>query len=115
MKLLICGSRSITDYDVVKDAIRGLKLHPTTIIHGGARGVDSNAGVYAHSHGIKEEVYKPDWKVLGRRAGLMRNIQMVHACDEVLAVWDGKSRGTQHTIDFAKSKGKKVHVITQGE
>jgi len=32
-------------------------------------------------------------------------------CDEVLAFWNGKSRGTKFTIDYAKARGLKVNII----
>ncbi len=51
-----------------------------------------------------------DWKRLGKRAGFARNQTIVDDCDEVLAWWDGKSRGTAHTIGMARKAGKPVTV-----
>ena len=31
--------------------------------------------------------------------------------DILLAIWDGKSRGTKQMIDYMKSLGKPVHVV----
>ncbi len=41
----------------------------------------------------------------------MRNCVMVGAVDAVIAEWDGKSRGTKHSIDYATSLGKQVFVF----
>lgn len=41
-----------------------------------------------------------------------RNRYMVDKSDLVIAVWNGKeSGGTWNTIQYAKSKGKKIHFI----
>jgi len=31
--------------------------------------------------------------------------------DYIIAVWDGLSKGTKFTIDYAKKKGKMIQVI----
>ncbi len=40
-----------------------------------------------------------------------RNRALVELCDVLIAVYDGKKGGTQYTVDFAKSRGKRVLVI----
>ncbi|MBE6888610.1 MAG: DUF1273 domain-containing protein [Ruminococcaceae bacterium] len=40
-----------------------------------------------------------------------RNRELVSLCDVLLAVYDGKSGGTQYTVDYAKKQGKKVIVL----
>ena len=34
-------------------------------------------------------------------------------CDMVLVIWDGVSKGTKYTVDYATSQGKTVTVITK--
>lgn len=118
MKVAIVGSRSINDYDVLLEAIQHFSLEHriTTVISGGARGVDKLAERYAEEKGIPLKVYKAKWDNLNiadpryiktnargekynSRAGYERNTQMAQQCDAVLALWDGKSRGTRHMID----------------
>ena len=36
---------------------------------------------------------------------------MVALCDAVLVIWDGVSKGTKYTADFAVKAGKEVHII----
>ncbi|MDD6762434.1 MAG: hypothetical protein PUD92_02155 [Clostridiales bacterium] len=52
--------------------------------------------------------------VLGARcdAPLKRNDAMVELADMVPVIWDGISRGSKHTIDYAKKLNKEVRVIT---
>lgn len=110
MKVLICGSRTISDSAVVLKAVAQSGIRPTHIISGGARGVDRLASQYAASHGIEFTEYLADWNKYGKRAGFVRNYVMVKAAEAVIAVWDGTSRGTKHSIEYARSCGKWVYV-----
>ncbi|MBX3290007.1 MAG: DUF2493 domain-containing protein [Acidobacteria bacterium] len=114
MKVLICGSRTINDPAMISLAIEESGINPTHIISGGARGIDRLAGEYAASNGIKFTEYLADWDRYGKRAGFMRNYIMVGEAEAVIAVWDGKSTGTKHAIDTAKSSGKPVFVYRYG-
>ena len=110
MKVLICGSRTISDSAVVLKAVAQSGIRPTHIISGGARGVDRLASQYAASRGIEFTEYLADWNKYGKRAGFVRNYVMVGAAEAVIAVWDGTSRGTKHSIEYARSCGKWVFV-----
>lgn len=107
MKLLIAGSRSITNFDISP------YIPPDTdfIISGGAGGVDTLAESYADKHRISKLILRPQYNIYRRAAPLKRNEQMVELCDAVLIFWDGISRGTKHTIDYADKKGKPITVI----
>lgn len=111
MKVLICGSRNINDIALISQAVSQSGTIPTHIISGGARGVDRLAADYAASHGIEFTEYPADWDRYGKRAGFIRNYAMAAAADAVIAVWDGRSPGTKHSIDLAKSCGKPVFVF----
>ena len=47
----------------------------------------------------------------GRSAPLRRNEEMVRIADAVLIIWDGHSRGTQHTLRYAKKMNKPLILI----
>lgn len=111
MKVLICGSRNITDPALVSQAVSHSGITPTHIISGGAKGIDRLAAyAYAVSRGIGFTEYPADWERYGKRAGFIRNYAMVGAADAVIAVWDGESPGTKHSVEFARSCGKQVFV-----
>jgi hypothetical protein len=56
-----------------------------------------------------------DWKRDGRRAGILRNLRMLEfgKPDEVLAFWDGSSKGTAHMIREARKAGVPVRIILE--
>lgn len=107
MKAAIIGSRSLT----VEDLGKYLPAGVTEIVSGGARGIDSCAREYANANGIKLTEFLPDYVKYGRSAPLFRNMQIIDYADEVIAFWDGKSRGTGHVIKNCREKNKKVTVF----
>jgi len=112
MKVVICGSRAITDKDLVEFLIENSGFEITEVIEGGARGVDKIAGEWATAQNLPLTIMKAEWHLYGNRAGPVRNHQMVKAGDAVIAVWDGKSRGTRSTIEYANAEKKPVKVWT---
>lgn len=111
MRVIIAGSRSINDYALVKQAIAESHFEITTVICGGARGVDDLGDRFALEHNLPIEYFLPDWETHGKRAGFLRNEAMVGIADALIAVWDGVSRGTMHTINLARKHGIKVYVL----
>lgn len=108
MKLLIVGSRSIKTFDLSPYVSKEVD----TIISGGANGVDTLAEEYADKNRISKLIMRPAYARYGKGAPLKRNEEMVKLADAVLVIWDGKSRGTKYTADFAKKVGKEVTVVT---
>lgn len=113
MRILVCGGRAYADKPRVFHVLdrvlheRGLSV----IIHGGAAGADALAGQWASAKGITIEIYRADWKNLGKRAGPMRNQRMLieGRPDAVIAFPGG--RGTQDMIRRAEQAGLPVWVI----
>ena len=56
-----------------------------------------------------------NWDTFGKAAGYIRNEEMAQIGDALIAVWDGKSKGTRNMISIAKRHGIKVHVFTVKE
>lgn len=107
MTLLIVGSRSITDFDLSPYVDESVDC----IISGGAKGVDSLAETYANQHGLAKIIVLPQYDRYGRAAPLKRNEQMVELADEILVIWDGLSKGTAYTVQYAQKQGKHMTVI----
>lgn len=108
MKLLIAGSRGINNFSLAEYVDKDVDL----IVSGGAKGVDTIAEDYADKKGVSKLILRPDYKKYGKAAPLIRNEKMVDICDKVLIIWDGRSRGTHHTIDYAQKVGKPLTIIT---
>lgn len=113
MKLLIVGSRSFDSYERMESEIfrRYSVDQIDCIISGGAKGADTLARLFAQNHDIMLVEYPAKWDEFGGRAGILRNMEMVKAADEVIAFWDGASKGTQFTINYAKEKQKPLYVV----
>lgn len=82
----------------------------TTIVSGGAKGVDRFAQEFAQLYGLKTIIHYPDWDTYGKRAGFLRNQKIVNDADKVVAFWDGISAGTRHSINIALSLNKPVEI-----
>lgn len=111
MKTIIAGSRSITDLAYVINAVATCPWTISEVVSGGANGVDSLGEQYANLHGIPIAVFPADWIRFRRAAGSIRNQQMAEHAEALLAVWDGKSRGTADMIRRAKSRKLRVMVV----
>jgi predicted Rossmann fold nucleotide-binding protein DprA/Smf involved in DNA uptake len=107
MRLAIIGSRNCPEINISSY----LDSLPEAIISGGAKGADTYAREFAQEHGIEIIEFLPDYKRYGRGAPIVRNKLIVENCDELIAFWDGESKGTKFTIDYAMKIGKKVRII----
>jgi hypothetical protein len=127
MKLIIAGSRDITDYEVVREAIiesgfwrtykrdievvcgmaLSWKWHEDPLIGG----VDRLGYRFAENNGLTIHEFPANWKKYGKKAGMMRNIEMGEFSDGLLAVWDGQSTGTKQMIDWASDNGLEYYVF----
>jgi hypothetical protein len=110
VKTIIAGSRGISDYQHILDAVRLSGLTVTEVVSGGARGVDRLGERWAHEHGVRVRKFIPDWSELGRSAGPVRNAEMAEYSEALIAIWNGSSRGTKHMIDYATAIGLRVFV-----
>lgn len=113
MKTIIAGTRGITnvlDFGLIISEASMKNINITEVVSGCARGVDKMGEVWADSHHIPIKRFPADWEKYGKPAGIIRNREMVDYADALIAIWDGKSPGTQHVIDYARRKGLLVHV-----
>jgi len=121
MKLIIAGSRNIKS----AQDILGTFLSEITelignggleeIVEGGCRGVDKDAAKFAAAYGISSRHFFPDWTRYGKAGGPIRNEQMAEYADALIAIWDGKSKGTFDMIKKADKHGLEMLIITVGK
>ena len=110
LRLLVCGGRDWGDAAAVRRTIR--ELQPTVIIHGAARGADRLADWAADSLGIPKLPFPAKWGLHGKKAGTIRNQQMLDEGkpDMVLAFPGG--RGTEDMVGRAEKAG--IPVVHYG-
>ena len=106
MKVAVIGSRSLN-----VDVSCYIPSEATTIVTGGAKGIDSLAEKYADEHNLKKIIFKPQYELYKKVAPIKRNILIVNEADLIVAIWDGKSKGTKFTIDYAKKINKSIRIF----
>jgi len=116
-RIIIAGSRSFTDYNMLKTEVDKYLEYNTNkedtiiIVSGTARGADQLGERYAREKGYRLERYPANWDLYGRSAGYRRNEQMGKIADLAILFWDGSSRGTVHMRDIMVKLGKDYNVI----
>lgn len=110
MKLAVIGSRSFNDFWLICDELSKY-TNVETIISGGAIGADKLAEIYAKQNGISIKIYNPNWQEYGISAGIIRNELIIKNSDSVIAFWDGKSKGTKSSIEFANKYNKPIKIV----
>lgn len=112
--VVIFGSRDFKDYKfferrvnrflrrVVKE--EKIKHKQIVIVEGEASGADKMAVRYALENGYELKPFPADWNNLGRRAGMVRNEEMMVWSSWGIGFWDGESRGTKGMINLCKPK-----------
>mgnify|MGYP003571319571 CR=1 FL=1 len=114
IRLAIVGSRTFNDYNMVVKVLSQLKhdydYNYIEIVSGGAKGADAFGERYANENGIKLTVFPTDWKKWGKRAGFIRNVDIIKNCDVCVCFWDGESHGTKHDVELCQQMHKPCHI-----
>ena len=118
-RLLITGSRDWTDKrTVTREMYRwweeaGLPVD-VTVVHGGARGADTIAAEVAREVGFKVEEHAADWDRWGKRAGYIRNAEMVNTRpDACLAFILNGSKGATMCAALASNAQIPTRVVAR--
>ena len=115
MKCIIAGSRHVKDYCHILKAIKLSEFDIKTVVSGQARGADRLGERWARENEINLKVFPAEWDKYGRAAGIIRNKEMAEHANALIAIWDGKSRGTGNMINEANKKGLKVYIYYVNE
>lgn len=113
-RVLVCGDRDWTDGQLIAQYLE--EIRPFVVIEGEARGADKLARRAAEFLRIAVLAFPADWEKYGKRAGPIRNRQMLKEGrpNLVLAFHDSieRSKGTKDMIRAAQSAGVPVRLIT---
>jgi len=119
----IVGGRDFTDKRYFFEQIlRFVPLEPddkvrdVVVVSGGAAGTDTLAEQFAAKFYHDEPwIYEPEQRIIEDRgfaaAAHARNREIVAASDFIVAFWDGKSKGTESTVNYARQACKPVVII----
>lgn len=106
MNVLICGSRTFTNMNILRDSMNKIEfpVDDIQIISGGATGADTVAIQYAEENNFPAIIIKPEWDKYGKQAGMIRNKKLVALADVMIAFWDNQSKGTLNSIQLCQQK-----------
>lgn len=110
--IAIIGSRTINSVNFNRFIN---KDHVAEVISGGANGVDKAAEQWAKQNKIDFLEFKPNYKIYGKRAPLVRDEEIVNYCDAIIAFWDQQSPGTLYTLKYATKLNRPIylHIIEE--
>jgi hypothetical protein len=116
MKTIIAGSRNIKNISIIYQTVYESGFDITEVVSGAARGVDKLGEQWATENNIPIKRMPANWNLYGKSAGPIRNNEMADYADALIAIWDGKSKGTKWMIDAANKRGLKIYVkIVNGD
>jgi hypothetical protein len=111
MKLAIIGSRNFTNYKLLQEILEQYKPKITLVVSGAAKGADSLGEKWALENNIQTLIFPADWNQYGKRAGFIRNEDIIKNCDCCIAFWDGESKGTKHSLSLCEKYIKPVKIV----
>ena len=121
MRVLVCGGRDFNDYELLRATLDRI-LNPNNLslayqagielIHGGARGADTWADYWAVNNYVPIHEYKANWDKYGKRAGYIRNKQMLDEGKPDLVIAFPGGKGTQMMVKLAKEAGVETIVVS---
>jgi len=121
-KILICGGRHFESYGLLKvvlgKIIEKFHIHISTseIVSGHCQGADMLGEKYAEEYGISVKVFSADWEKYKRKAGPIRNKQMIDYISGfenklVVAFTTADTVGTRNTVKLAQKNNIPVVEI----
>ncbi len=111
--VLVCGGRNFRDKVRLYDVMNGLNSRYgfTTLIHGGASGADTLAGMWAKEWGVSVWVHPADWAKHCNAAGPIRNQDMLERGKPDLVIAFPGGTGTADMVRRAKKTNVQVIEI----
>jgi hypothetical protein len=100
MRIVVTGGRNFDDLGAVDRALSAVhrKHGIDVLIQGGARGADYLCASWANANSIPTEDYPADWERHGKRAGHLRNQQMIDEGKPDAAIAFPGGRGTADMV-----------------
>lgn len=110
-RVLVCGGREYADKERVGRVLDAVYAgaqsagKDVSIIHGNARGADLLADQYAREKSLRVLAFPADWDAHGKRAGYIRNKQMLDEGKPHAVIAFPGGNGTRMMVGLAKRYG----------
>lgn len=113
MRIIIAGSRDLTDPSLVEEAVRRSGFLISEVVSGCARGVDTLAIRWADEHNIFVKRFPADenFALSADLGGFARNGEMAAYAEGLIAIWNSVSRGTENMIQHARARKLPVFIM----
>lgn len=113
MRVLVCGGRDFEDHASLFAELDKLPRDGLVIIHGGARGADTLAELWAARAGVSRHRFPANWDRDGKAAGPIRNQRMIDRGRPDIVIAFPGGRGTADMIRKAEAAGVPVRRPSQ--
>ena len=113
MRVIVCGGRNYNDHVKICESLNAMhhKHGIDLIIEGGANGADAHAATWATNNEVPRCTFHANWKKLGKRAGPVRNENMiVLGKGDCLIAFSG-GIGTKSMTSLARKHGLLVWEV----
>lgn len=111
LSTIVAGSRDITNYACVENAIDSAPWGVFELYSGCARGVDTLAEEWATKTLTPVIRFPADWKTYGKSAGPIRNRAMAAEAEALILIWFGDSPGSANMLAEALARGLRIHDV----
>ncbi len=111
-KVIVAGGRKFVGGTLdtsVLDELRKARWQIFELVCGMAKGADEFGRQWALRRGYVVHEFPADWDNLGKRAGILRNVQMADFADALIAFPGGT--GTAHMINEMRFRKKPIYMV----
>lgn len=104
-RVIVCGGRDYSDREQLFEILDAAHMaNPVVLlIHGGAKGADALAAIWAKDSGVPSQAFHADWDTHGRAAGPIRNQRMLDNTLPHMVIAFPGGKGTADMIKRAEA------------
>ncbi|MES2730594.1 MAG: hypothetical protein V4714_02560 [Bacteroidota bacterium] len=105
----ILGSRNFNNYPLLSKVLSQYQI--SEVICGDAKGAEALGVWYAAENNLPRRMVEGNG-FTERQVQKIRHETMIDQAEQIIAFWDGKSRGTAQALSYARKQGKIIHLVS---